>query len=149
MYVSKQTLDTPFPQLFLLLVATHIASAHWGQLLCEVASELIFLWVLNFSSVQAPFFKKGGVRRSNTQFFEVFFCYFIKGLTPLCSTILFYSSVRNINGDSSASMLTFERARTTSFSGSQLLALMARKTRARLIFGQNSKTENVEVTYKK
>ena len=146
MYVSKQTLDTPFPQLFLLLVATHIVSAHWGKLLYEVASEIIFRWILNFPSVQAPFFKE---RRSNTQFFEVFFCYFIKGLTSLCSTTLFYSSVRNINGDSSASMLTFERARTTSFSGSQLLALMARKTRARLIFGQNSKTENVEVTYKK
>ena len=146
MYVSKQTLDTPFPQLFLLLVATHIVGAHWGQLLCEVASELIFLWILDFSSVQAPFFKKG---EAIPNFFKVFFCYFIKGLTPLCSTILFYSSVRNINGDSSASMLTFERARTTSFSGSQLLALMARKTRARLIFGQNSKTENVEVTYKK
>ena len=112
----------------------------YSQCKLEPTSLWSRIWIhfsLGFIFFICPgtFLKKGGVRRSNIQFFKVFFCYFIKGLTPLCSTTLFYSSVRNINGDSSASMLTFERARTTSFSGSQLLALMARKTRARLIFG--------------
>ena len=36
--------------------------------------------------------------------------YFIWQLTSLGNTTLFYGSVRNINGDSSASMLTLERA---------------------------------------